>query len=139
MKTQLGGVVFSGQFVVAGLERLDVALAVLSFTWPSGPPIDSLTAFDNKIDDVQTVLRAACNVSVLADNLPFTVEPSVIWSQHLALPPPPGFVGDEVELVTVLHGLSDLNFGGNVCRSGVVPCLVWQVDPNEGIDKFYLL
>ena len=120
--------------MVAGLDILGVALAVLSFAWPSGPLIDSLTAFDNKIDDVQNVLRAAGDVSVLADNLPFTVE-----SQHLAVPPPPDFVSDEVELVSVLHGLSDLNFGGTVCRSGGVPRLVWQVDPNEGIDKFYLL
>lgn len=68
-----------------------------------------------------------------------TVEPLVIWSQHLALPPSSEFVGDEDELVTVLHELSDLNFGGNVCTSGGVPRLVWQVDPNEGIDRFYLL
>lgn len=68
-----------------------------------------------------------------------TVEPLVIWSQHLALPPSSEFVGDEDELVTVLHELSDLNFGGNVCTSGGVPRLVWQEDPNEGIDRFYLL
>jgi hypothetical protein len=49
------------------------------------------------------------------------------------------FVGDEAELVTLLLEFSDLNSGGNVCRSEGMPHLVWQVDPNEGTDRLYLL
>lgn len=53
-----------------------------------------------------------------------TVEPLVIWSQHLALPPSSEFVGDEDELVTVLHELSDLNFVAMFVHLEV--CLVWS-------------
>jgi hypothetical protein len=69
---------------------------------------------------------------VPADNLPSMLEPSVIRLQHLSLPAPSDFAGDAAELVPLLPGLSNLDSGGNGCRSGDLPCLVQQVGPNEG-------
>jgi hypothetical protein len=76
--------------------------------------------------------RAADDTYVPADNLPSMLEPSVIRLQHLSLPAPSDFASDAAELVPLLPRLSNLNSGGNGCRSGGMPCSDQQVGPNEG-------
>lgn len=53
----------------------------------------------------------------------------MIRLQHLALPPPSNFAGDENELVPLFPGPSGLNSGGKDCRTEGLPRLVEKVGP----------